>query len=321
MILNTSSAARRKNLIPAAAALLALAAFSPASAQQRLRIIGGNPAQPGDPIAGSTVLIVGELPPAKPGGDPQQYICTGSLLAADTVVTAAHCVAEDLKAPVAAANMRLVFGLAVTSMTTTLPPLRTPSGYQYEPGWQGAVNGAESGEDTHDIAVIHFDGGLPPGYAPAEVLPANVPLPAGTQVTLAGYGVDNGVTDDGAGVLRIVTGVPILQPLGQTEEALDQSSGIGSCSGDSGGPAFLNVDGKNLLWGVTSRGDQTCAQFGIYTRITAYADFINSAQASLRAQDKSAAVANARHQPSLARQQAAAAAALGVAENTEGLTN
>jgi hypothetical protein len=313
MNFNTSLDSRRKKVVrSAAAAALAMSAFSPASAQ-RLGIIGGNPARAGDPIASSTVLIVGMLPPATAGGKPQQYICTGSLLAPDTLVTAAHCVAEDLKNPVLAANLRLVFGLAVTPTTTTLPPMRTPSGYLYEPGWQGAVNGAESGEDTHDIAVIHFDGGLPSGYAPATLLPASVPIDAGAEVTLAGYGVNDGVNDTGAGTLRIVNNVPVLQTLGETEVAMDQSGGVGSCSGDSGGPAFLNVDGKNLLWGVTSRGDKTCAQFGIYTRITAYADFVNGAEESLRSQDSTLQVANAKSESGLARQRLAAAQALGVA--------
>lgn len=316
MIRMTNAAPRgRKALWSAAAAILTLSAFSPVSAQV-LNIIGGHPAQAGDAIASSTVLIVGELAPAKAGGQPQQYICTGSLLAADIVVTAAHCVAEDINNPVNAANMRLVFGLAVTPTTTTLPPLRTPTGYVYNPGWQGAVNGAESGSDTHDIAILHFDGGLPAGYAPATLLPASDPITAGMTVTLAGYGVSNGVKDTGAGTLRIVNNVPVEQTLGRTEVVMNQTGGVGSCSGDSGGPAFLNVNGQELLWGVTSRGDKTCAQVGIYTRISPYMNFINSAEQTLRSQDGSLQFASAKSEPALETQRLAASRALSVAPKT-----
>ncbi len=316
MIDSMNHPSRRMTLWPAAAAILALGAFSPAFAQE-FGIIGGNPAQAGDPIASSTILIVGELAPTTAGGKPEQYICTGSLLADDTVVTAAHCVAEDINNPVNPANMRLVFGLAVTPQTTTLPPLRTPTGYLYAPGWQGAVNGAESGSDTHDIAVIHFDGGLPPGYAPATLLPASDPITPGMQVTLAGYGVDNGVKDTGAGTLRIVHNVPVEQMLGRTEVVMDQTGGVGSCSGDSGGPAFLKVNGQELLWGVTSRGDQTCAQVGIYTMISPYMSFIKGAEQSLRSQDASLQLASMK---SASRNQSRAASrALGVAANAGAL--
>ncbi len=314
MIDSKNAAPRREILWSAAAAMLALGAFTPASAQ-KLNIIGGNPAQAGDAIASSTVLIVGELAPATAGGQPQQYICTGSLLADDTVVTAAHCVAEDINSPVNAANMRLVFGLAVTPTTTTLPPLRTPTGYLYAPGWQGAANGAESGSDTHDIAILHFDGGLPAGYAPATLLPSSDPITPGMSVTLAGYGVDNGVKDTGAGTLRIVNNVPVEQMLGQTEVVMDQTGGVGSCSGDSGGPAFLKVNGQELLWGVTSRGDQTCAQVGIYTMISAYTDFISRAEQSLRSQSGSLQFASAKSS-GLESQRLAASRALSAAPKT-----
>jgi hypothetical protein len=50
--------------------------------------------------------------------------------------------------------------------------------------------------------------------------------------------------------------------------------GKDSCNGDSGGPAYIKLDGKLLLAGVTSRGSEVCGLYGIYTRPEAALDWI-----------------------------------------------
>ena len=74
----------------------------------------------------------------------------------------------------------------------------------------------------------------------------------------------------------------------KTEVLLDQRQGRGACHGDSGGPAEVLKNGVKYLWGVTNRGypetgPDDCAQFSIYTKITAHQSFINTATAQLRA--------------------------------------
>jgi secreted trypsin-like serine protease len=53
-----------------------------------------------------------------------------------------------------------------------------------------------------------------------------------------------------------------------------------SCKGDSGGPAYIDVDGEWQLAGATSRGTckarRICGDGGIYTRVHAYVDWIES---------------------------------------------
>lgn len=52
----------------------------------------------------------------------------------------------------------------------------------------------------------------------------------------------------------------------------------GSCFGDSGGPAFP-VDGRGnaiCLYGVVSYGSPMCTGEGVYTRVSAFSDWINS---------------------------------------------
>jgi secreted trypsin-like serine protease len=53
-----------------------------------------------------------------------------------------------------------------------------------------------------------------------------------------------------------------------------------SCNGDSGGPAYVQVDGEWHLAGATSRATASslrpCGDGGIYTRIDAYEEWIRS---------------------------------------------
>ncbi len=67
-----------------------------------------------------------------------------------------------------------------------------------------------------------------------------------------------------------------------SEASLDQRRGTGACHGDSGGPAYLALEGGYALWGVTSRGlndpNDDCSQFAIYTKAMPYANWIVKAK-------------------------------------------
>jgi secreted trypsin-like serine protease len=67
-----------------------------------------------------------------------------------------------------------------------------------------------------------------------------------------------------------------------TEVRLDESKGQGTCSGDSGGPAFIQKGGNYLLFGVTSRGNLLCNEEGIYTSASAHSAWIEKTMQSLK---------------------------------------
>lgn len=46
----------------------------------------------------------------------------------------------------------------------------------------------------------------------------------------------------------------------------------GTCNGDSGGPAFVTIDGTEYVAGVTSYGDSACAKVGVHTAVQDYYD-------------------------------------------------
>ena len=95
-------------------------------------------------------------------------------------------------------------------------------------------------------------------------------LISGVKIHLAGYGMNEfGKYDDTLNV----TVVPFDHLNGDSEfRTIETDSG--SCNGDSGGPAYVFLDQKLLLAGLTSRGDGPCRSFGIYTIVDYFSKWI-----------------------------------------------
>lgn len=229
-------------------------------------IVGGDVVKASDPVSLSTVALL--------AGD---ALCTASLIADDIAVTAAHCV--DGTDP---SDMQLAFGLDVLSGD---PQTVQVVSALANPGYAGE---ASTGKDQHDIAIVRFQGGIPKGYQVAKIMEDTSSLKKGSSVILAGYGITDATTHKGAGVLR-KTEVKVLNAkFGQTEIEFDQTGGSGACHGDSGGPAFFQQGSELLLLALTNRGfpdnaPDDCMHDSVYTKISAYGDWIQSAEVQLRA--------------------------------------
>jgi secreted trypsin-like serine protease len=289
-----------RNIIQSAALVtLVVSSQAFASGGDQDFIVGGTNVQAGDPVASSTVLIVGEseiINPktGKPTIDPKTkqpqlgtYICSGSIIANDTIVSAAHCVADDVNYPTDPSKIVVIFNTTLpmsspTQLNQNDPSIHKISGYKFDPQWTG-TQASLNGPDAHDLSVIRFEGGLPAGYAPATLLDPRTQLVAGEKVTIAGYGITSSKDQTGstAGTLRQVD-VTLKGAYGTTEEMIKDTKAKGSCNGDSGGPAFVTVNGQLYLWGATSRGAESCAVSTIYTVITDFSDFISSSEQALR---------------------------------------
>lgn len=259
----------------------ALAACSPAtqnsvqSGTQSTGIIGGQPVDTKDSIAKTTVAIIASV---KTADDQEgQFICTGSLLKHNMVLTAGHCVpqvGEEYKE----VSLYVIFNTDINNMQRTDIRLVVDSEVHEDYGKIG-----QDGEDASDVAVLRFAGGMAPGYQIAKFLSDESLLVPGTKVTLAGYGLieTDGVNTKSDDRLRKVD-VEIADSFGKTEMLLDQTQGKGACHGDSGGPAFLEVNGVQYVWGITSRGagkdgKDDCSLVAVYTKVKSQATFISKA--------------------------------------------
>ena len=231
-------------------------------------IIKGTDVGAQDWIAHSVVALISS-------NEQSQALCTASIVAQDLAITAAHCVTSD--APDLQSTLTLIFSRDIHGASPA--NFRKIDRVEVPAEWNPMGSGQK---DTSDVAVVHFSGGLPAGYAPSNLLPFNQPLSQGQAVVLAGYGITNATADTGAGVLRKTTVVISDPNYSISEVELDQTHGGGACHGDSGGPAYVIINGHPYLFGITSRGGGNCDEDVIYTKISAYQDWFARAVAAIR---------------------------------------
>lgn len=207
------------------------------------------------------------------------YICSGTLIAKNLILTAAHCVDAKSK------NLIAVFNTEIKKAKKD--NLRKVTHWAVHPSYSQEMKA----KDLGDIAILRFEGALPVGYEAAPILFDAQAVQKNKRTIVAGYGLNwTTLISRGAGVLR-TTKLDIDEPVySQTEALLGQSVRRGICSGDSGGPAYFEIGGRLHVWGVASRGDSLplffvpkCMLFSIFTRVEAYQDWIMSTMASLEA--------------------------------------
>ena len=241
-------------------------------------IVGGEEVQEPDPIRSSTIGLFTPSPGGQSGA-----LCTASIIGKGMALTAAHCISPGGAKPI------LLFGRDIHAAETVK---RAATAVSVNPLW-GKRQG--KGMDEGDIALVKFAGPLPKGYRQVRLNRSDANLVKGRAAVLAGYGISNAQTHSGAGILR-KTSISIDNPRsGKSEMVLNQSHGRGACHGDSGGPAFVNVGGKNVLAGVTNRSypahaPDDCGHQVVYTKVNAYRSWIAKEEKSMRGSASAPAV-------------------------------
>lgn len=173
--------------------------------------------------------------------------CTGVIIAPHFILSAAHC---ELK------GADIYFGLVATKSTAVFYKVKNVTPHpSYCPTCD--MGGMAPG-DYKDYAIVEFKEDLPPGFKPVPFATLKQ-IQKGTTIHLAGYGLDENYKYDG--VMK-KTQVPAVA-VGDFEFMTDEKKS-GSCHGDSGGPAYIMVDSKLYLAGITSRGEAQCRGYGIY---------------------------------------------------------
>ena len=175
--------------------------------------------------------------------------CTATLVGKHTVLTAAHCVYPG-------ANHRFKLGSGTYSTTQVV---RHP---QYTKTSQGA---------SYDIALMRLQSDPP--ETPSEVS-RKAPF-KGQQLTLIGYGVTSTNAKD-SGIKRIAANS--VYQVTSTRFTFSGSGGDkgNTCSGDSGGPAFATVDGREVHLGVHSMASRPCGSRGINTRTDVFYSWLKT---------------------------------------------
>ena len=204
--------------------------------------------------------------------DPDGDLCTGTALARDLVLTAAHCVMR----PVSYRVKEFQTGQTVAVRTIARHPRFNPKAY------------AES-RATADLALVKLARPLPSVVVPAA-LGAARRVKAGETLVIAGFGTTADFTDRGLGVPRMatltVTGRPgSLQVRLIDAKTRNRRAGLGACTGDSGGPAY---DGQGPLligvvtWTTGPGNEEGCGGLTGLTPLVGYREWIVETARKLR---------------------------------------
>ena len=259
-------------------ALLIAASLSFAEADSADKLRGGRLLGADEVMAKSTVILI-----FKSGGDTS--LCTGTLIAEDLILTAAHCLTGTV--PLIHFGTNVLKGGNRVQATVAIYPR--------------SYSSVVSATNRYDVGLVRFAGGLPQGFEVARFAPRGYEPRVGDRVTVVGGGSDRIGGNPKFGRLKTAR-FTVTRHYSQTELELRQKTFGAVCPGDSGGPAFTtDAKGELRLWGVANLVGgirlpliRPCGMMSVYANATsaALADWVEDGAREIRAIDCSAANAD-----------------------------
>jgi MYXO-CTERM domain-containing protein len=235
------------------------ACSSPPAIGERTQSIINGTTDSGDP---AVVMVLSQVP-----GSMYASLCTGEVVSPHVVLTAAHCVDP---AVVGTGAKSVVFTGLTLSTTSPMSEFLGVAEVHYDTAFS-----KDAPEAGHDIGVVILKAATtiaPVLYNRRPVTSAMV----GQAARLVGYGItDPGDTMGTTAGTRRQAPTKLVNYSGIMTEFQDDQHTI--CEGDSGGPAFMMIEGEERIVGVTSYGYRQCPMTmpGVDTRVDHYLDFID----------------------------------------------
>ncbi len=221
-------------------------------------------------------------------------ICSGTMITPNVFLTASHCTSffeQDLAPEGFRAFVSLDQSIPFGALTSNKTELLAVAHVVTNPNYN------QSQSDSQDIAVLILERDVR-GVTPATLPPCRVLDQLVAQngmknalFTSVGYGLQNRVVGGGVPFFQDLNPVPRMFSFssfnslngGYLRLSQNPSTGNGgTCFGDSGGPNFLTVSGKQLIVSITITGDSVCRSTNVAYRldIPSAQDFLASVNAA-----------------------------------------
>jgi len=188
-------------------------------------------------------------------------LCTASVLAANVILTAAHCVT-------ALPNMRVHFG-----DTASPPRLIEIAAVAVHP--QFHANAIATRERSVDLALIKLKTPLPAEFEPLEIGSSEIGL--NTPLELAGFGLT--IEGNGRSAGKLLQGeVTLHAPLSNLLLWMEGKN-TGACTGDSGGPVLQSGALVGVITWTTGDDGHHCGKLTQAIRLAPQTGWVKAVMA------------------------------------------
>jgi secreted trypsin-like serine protease len=241
--------------------------FFAGTRESQTKIIGGSDASISD-FPWQIYLIAGN------------YQCGGSIISPGWVVTAAHCVKTTSGSTIPASSMTITAGSGTP----------TTSGTKYYVNEVIPNPSYSSTTLENDIALLKVSNTIsctdckPVKLMNAKNVAAGFTNP-GKNVWVTGWGITDVLSETIPYILQAAQ-MPIVSnsvaaSVWGTIPSTDIMAGYlngnkDACSGDSGGPMSVYVDGEYKLAGIVSWGSKKCNTYGAYSKVSSFETWIRN---------------------------------------------
>jgi len=190
------------------------------------------------------------------------YTCGGSMIRSKTVLTAAHCIMEGAYMYILAGDFTDAYSRKTEIDVTQ---------HRVHENWRSS--NAEQG-GPYDIALLYL------ASAPRNRVTIDICSGmdySNSDINVIGMGIIDRPNNRFAKTLQRVK----LDETNRCQDNINTNIQIcltgnnqDSCGGDSGGPAFPQID-QVCLYGIVSYGSSDCNGWGVYTRVPAFKRWVN----------------------------------------------